>query len=183
MLKTLSQLVFVSSTAISQADRMAVFGASGRRSVGTGYWIPLREVQGLYGALTYGVQSDFVVTCSGGLFGLLCRPVRAAKRAALMSRPSWVVLPWRRSSKRDESCAINPIIARRIAVHQRDFQAHFTALSEAGFSAPTAIFLRIHYRKGRAPVRHHFCVSLLTNPPEKAKYRHFADHIHRRPQD
>ena len=31
------------------------------------------------------------VTCSGGLFGLLCRPFRAAKRAARMSRPSWVV--------------------------------------------------------------------------------------------
>ena len=89
MLKSLSRLVFVSSMAISQNDPMAVFGASGRRSVGTGYWIPLREVQGLYGALTYGVQSDFVVTCSGGLFGLF-GPLRPAKRAAQMSRPSWV---------------------------------------------------------------------------------------------
>ena len=89
LLKSPSQLVFVSSMAISQEDRMAVFGASDRRSVGTGYWIPLREVQGLYGALTYGVQSDFVVTCSGGLFGLF-GPLRPAKRAARMSRPSWV---------------------------------------------------------------------------------------------
>ena len=62
IVKTLSQLVFAPSMAISQDDPMAVFGTSGRRSVGTGYWIPLREVQGLYGALTYGVQSDFVVT-------------------------------------------------------------------------------------------------------------------------
>ena len=37
-----------------------------------------------------GVQS-WSATCSGGLFGLLCRPLRAAKTAAQSSRPSWVV--------------------------------------------------------------------------------------------
>ena len=57
--------------------------------------------QGLHGALTCGVQSDFVVTFSGGLFGLF-GPLRAAKRAAHSSRPSWVVLPCRQLSQRDE---------------------------------------------------------------------------------
>ena len=47
-----------------------------------------------------GVQSGSV-TCSGGLFGLVSRPLRAAKRAAHSSRSSWVVLPWRRSFQRD----------------------------------------------------------------------------------
>ena len=43
-------------------------------------------------------------------------PVRAAKRAARMSRPSWVVLPWRRLSQPDESCAIIGFIAQRMGV-------------------------------------------------------------------
>ena len=127
MLKSLSRLVFVSSMAISQDDPMAVFGASGRRSVGTGYWIPLREVQGLYGALTYGVQSDFVVTCSGGLFGLF-GPLRPAKRAARMSRPSWVVLPGRRSSQPDEKLRDNS--------HYRAAFTHRNGLTEVVFSVP-----------------------------------------------
>ena len=38
----------------------------------------------------FGAQS-WSATCSGGLFGLLCRPFGAAKRAAHSSRPSWVV--------------------------------------------------------------------------------------------
>ena len=42
--------------AISQDERMAGFGASDRRSVGMGYWIPLREVQGLY-SLTIPIAS------------------------------------------------------------------------------------------------------------------------------
>ena len=42
-------------------------------------------------------MSDFVVTCSGGLFG----PLRPAKRAARLSRPWWVVLSGRWSSKRN----------------------------------------------------------------------------------
>ena len=37
-----------------------------------------------------GVQNRSV-TRSGGLLGLMCRPLRAAKRAAQLSRPSWVV--------------------------------------------------------------------------------------------
>ena len=61
MSKPRSQRVFVPSVAIFQYDPMAVFVVSDRRSLGTGYWIPLRQVQGLYGALTYGVQSDFVL--------------------------------------------------------------------------------------------------------------------------
>ena len=56
--------------------------------------------QGLHGALTCGVQSDFVVTFSGGLFGLF-GPLRAAKRAARLNRPWWVVLSGRWSSKPD----------------------------------------------------------------------------------
>ena len=39
-----------------------------------------------------------------------------SKRAAHSSRPSWVVLPWRRLSQPDESCAIRPIIAQRKGV-------------------------------------------------------------------
>ena len=38
-----------------------------------------------------GVQSSGQATCSGGLFGLLFDPLGAAKRAAQLSRPSWVV--------------------------------------------------------------------------------------------
>ena len=34
--------------------------------------------------------ASWSAACSGGLFGLLCRPVMAAKRAAHSSRPSWV---------------------------------------------------------------------------------------------
>ena len=56
--------------------------------------------QGLHGALTCGVQSDFVVTFSGGLFGLF-GPLRPAKRAARLSCPWWVVLSCCWSSKRD----------------------------------------------------------------------------------
>ena len=76
------------------------FRCFGSQVGGHGYWIPLREVQGLYGAPTYGFQSDFVVTCSGGLFGLF-GPLRPAKRAARLSRPWWVVLSGRWSSKRN----------------------------------------------------------------------------------
>ena len=71
-------------------------------------------------ALGPGVQS-WPATCSGGLFGLVSCPVRAAKgrleRAALCGS----FLPWRRLSQRDERCAIRPIIARRIDVCNSSF--------------------------------------------------------------
>ena len=41
-----------------------------------------------------------------GLFGLVSCPVRAAKRAAHSSRPSWVVVPCRRLSQPDARFAI-----------------------------------------------------------------------------
>ena len=63
-----------------------------------------------------------------GLFG----PLRAAKRAARLSRPWWVVLSCRRSSQRDEWCAIRPIIAQRIDVQN--------SLTEAVFSVPVKGF-------------------------------------------
>ena len=70
---------------------------------------------GAVGLWALGVQS-WSATCSGGLFGLLCRPARAAKRAAHSSRPSGVVLPCRRLSQPDVSCAINRIIEQRTDV-------------------------------------------------------------------
>ena len=36
-----------------------------------------------------------------------------------MSRPLWVVLPWRRLSQPDESCAITSIIAQRTDVQNQ----------------------------------------------------------------
>ena len=63
----------------------------------------------------FGVQS-WLATCYGGLFGLLFDPLGAAKRAAPLSRPSWVVLPCRRLSQSDASCAITVFIVRRTDV-------------------------------------------------------------------
>ena len=60
-----------------------------------------------------GVQS-WPATRSGGLFGLVICPVRAAKRAAHSSRPSWVVVSCRRLSQPDARCAINLIADVRI---------------------------------------------------------------------
>ena len=80
---------------------MAVFVVSDRRSVGTGYWIPLREVQGLYGGSDVRSPELFSGNGSGGLF-VLFGSLRAAKRAAQSSRPWWVVLSCCWSSKRDE---------------------------------------------------------------------------------
>ena len=64
------------------------------------------------------VRSRISSARSNSRFRLACCPVRAAKRAAQMSRPSWVVLPCRRLSQPDESCAIRPIIAPRTDVRK-----------------------------------------------------------------
>ena len=78
------------------------------------------------------VVQSWSATSSGGLFSLVCGPARTAKRAARLSRPTWVGLPCRRSSKRDYM-KVSAVRSRSRAMSQRAWS------KSEGPSGPTRV--------------------------------------------
>ena len=98
--------------------------------------------------LGLGVQS-WPATCSGGLFGLLCCPARAAKKSGSFEPP--IVgrfCPVVGHLNLTKICAITWIIARRTDVRKRTFGDHFAVLTAAVFSVPATVLPWIHPQKG-----------------------------------